>query len=61
MCQTPQECLPVRTTYDNNRVVSACGLYTVEAQQVPDGHEEGTIIVADAEYVRMKSYQRPVS
>ncbi len=47
--------------HDSNRVVSACGLNTVEAQQVPDGHEEGTIIVADAEYVRMKSYQRPVS
>ncbi len=38
--------------HDSNHVVLACGLYTVEAQLVPDGHEERTIIVAEG--IRMK-------
>jgi hypothetical protein len=46
--------------YDSSHVATESGLYTVEAQRVPDGHEEATIMVAEAEYVRTKWYQRPV-
>ncbi len=46
--------------HDSSRVATENVMYTVEAQRVPDGHEEGTMMVAEAEYVRTKWYQRPV-
>jgi Leucine-rich repeat (LRR) protein len=44
--------------HDSSRVGAESGLYTVEAQRVPDGNEEETMMVAEAEYVRTKWYQR---
>ncbi|KAI2503178.1 hypothetical protein MHU86_11281 [Fragilaria crotonensis] len=42
-----------------NSAAAGIGLYAVEAQRVPDGNEDGTVMVAEAQYVRrMKWYQR---
>ena len=41
-----------------SNMAAGSGLYTVEAQRVPDGNEEETMMVAEAEYVRTKWYQR---
>ena len=46
--------------HDSSRPTTESGLYTVEAERVPDGKEEGTILVAEAHYVSMKWYQRPL-
>jgi hypothetical protein len=43
----------------SNTAAESC-FYTVEAQEVKDGNEEETMIFAEAEYVRMKWFQRPV-
>ena len=45
--------------HDSSRVATESGLYTVDAHRVPDGDEEATVMVAEAEYIRMKWYQRP--
>jgi hypothetical protein len=44
--------------HDSSRVATESSMYAVEAQRVPDGNEEATIMVAEAEYVRTKWYQR---
>ncbi|KAI2501906.1 hypothetical protein MHU86_12527 [Fragilaria crotonensis] len=42
-----------------NSAAGGIGVYAVEAQRVPDGNEDGTVLVAEAQYVsRMKWYQR---
>ncbi|KAI2496251.1 hypothetical protein MHU86_18255 [Fragilaria crotonensis] len=41
-----------------NSAVAGIGVYAVEAQRVPDGSEDGTVLVAEAQYVRTKWYQR---
>ncbi|KAI2505057.1 hypothetical protein MHU86_9413 [Fragilaria crotonensis] len=42
-----------------NSAAAGIGVYAVEAQRVPDGNEDGTVSVAEAQYVsRMKWYQR---
>ncbi|KAI2495397.1 hypothetical protein MHU86_19111 [Fragilaria crotonensis] len=41
-----------------NSAAVGSALYTVEAQRVPDGNEDGTVLVAEAQYVRTKWYQR---
>ncbi|KAI2505059.1 hypothetical protein MHU86_9415 [Fragilaria crotonensis] len=42
-----------------NSAAAGIGVYPVEAQRVPDGNEDGTVLVAEAQYVsRMKWYQR---
>ena len=41
-----------------SNMAAGSGLYTVEAQRVPDGNEEETMMVAEAEFVRTKWYQR---
>ncbi|KAI2512116.1 hypothetical protein MHU86_2203 [Fragilaria crotonensis] len=45
--------------HDISLVDAERGFYFVEATPVPDGNEEGTMMVAEAQYVRMKWYQRP--
>ncbi|KAI2512759.1 hypothetical protein MHU86_1547 [Fragilaria crotonensis] len=46
--------------YDSSRVAAESGLFLVEAQRVPDGNEDGTMMVAETEYVRTKRYNRPL-
>ncbi|KAI2505040.1 hypothetical protein MHU86_9396 [Fragilaria crotonensis] len=42
-----------------NSAAAGIDVYAVEAQRVPDGNEDGTVLVAEAQYVsRMKWYQR---
>ncbi|KAI2489096.1 hypothetical protein MHU86_25498 [Fragilaria crotonensis] len=41
-----------------NSAAAGIGVYTVEAQRVPDGNEDGTVLVAEAQYLRTKWYQR---
>jgi hypothetical protein len=41
-----------------SNMAAESALYTVEAERVPDGNEEETIMVAKAEYVRRKWNQR---
>ncbi|KAI2507625.1 hypothetical protein MHU86_6812 [Fragilaria crotonensis] len=43
--------------HDSSRVGAESGLYTVEYQRVPDGNEEETMMVAEAQYLRMTWYQ----
>ena len=43
----------------DTRAIAESDLHVVEAQRVPDGGEEGTTMIAEAQYVRMKWYQRP--
>ena len=40
-------------SHDSSRTAVERGLYTVEAQRVPDGNEEGTVMVPEAQYARM--------
>ncbi|KAI2492109.1 hypothetical protein MHU86_22445 [Fragilaria crotonensis] len=41
-----------------NSAAAGMGVYSVEAQRVPDGNEDGAVLVAEAQYVRTKWYQR---
>ncbi|KAI2505055.1 hypothetical protein MHU86_9411 [Fragilaria crotonensis] len=41
-----------------NSAVAGSALYTVKAQRVPDGKEDGMVIVAEAEHLGTKWYQR---
>lgn len=46
--------------HDISRMPAGSDLYTVEAQLVPDGKEEGPMVVAEATSVTVKWYQRPL-
>ncbi|KAI2494424.1 hypothetical protein MHU86_20107 [Fragilaria crotonensis] len=41
-----------------NSAAVGSALYPVEAQRVPDGNEDGTMIVAEAQHLKTKWYQR---
>ncbi|KAI2490855.1 hypothetical protein MHU86_23708 [Fragilaria crotonensis] len=43
---------------DSSRMDTGSGLYAVEARRVHDGSEDGTVMVAEAQYVRMMKWYR---
>ena len=45
---------------DSSRIGGGSGLYFVEAQRVPQGNDEETIMVAEAHYIKTKWYQHSV-
>jgi hypothetical protein len=51
---------PATGAHDSSRPTAETGFYAVEAQRVPDGNDERKLMVAEAQYVRMKWYQRPL-
>jgi hypothetical protein len=44
---------------DVSNMAAESGLFTVEARWVPDGNVQETMMVVEAEYVRMTWFQRP--
>jgi hypothetical protein len=57
---TTQTLGPPMSSYEREGLSTEDSLYTVEAERVPDGNEDGPMMVAEAHYVEVKWYQRPM-